>query len=261
MKCKRLWSILLVSLLSLFVVGCSASSQIDKKEVINQIVKQSDSIKSLDAKMKMKIKAELPKEASASTSEMTIGMDIDMSLIQEPLTTKMQIDMDMLGNKTKLEAYLKDNSLYAKMPNTNTWVKQDASAQLSQITDQSNAVYNKEYFKALEKSIDSIKIEEKDGNYVINIPDASKALQEVFKKQLGAINSANSAASNATFSNTHITYVINKKTKNPVSVTMESDIEASGSKAHMTMEVTYSNINKVKEIKLPAEAESAAIAD
>ena len=263
MKQKFSWTMIIVALFSLFLLACSNGS-VDKEKIIDQLVKNSQEVKSFDAKAKMAIDVDLSQAMSSSqassdktssSSDMKISMaaDMDMSVIQNPLTMKMNMKVNVFGQDMTIESYVKDNILYIKDPTSTAWFKQDNSEMIAQLQEQGQAAYNKEYFKLLQDNIKDVTIEEKDGNYVIDIKDASAAFQKVIQDQLKNLDGANAVA-NAEIKNMHLTYVIDKKTNYPLSMILEADIASDNTPAHMKIEATYSNINQVKEIKIPDAA-------
>lgn len=265
MKKKSIYVILVLTMLSFLTVACSkpaskssssASTSItpnpNKEKVIQQLIKNGEQINSLDAHFNMEM------ETTTKTDEIQSGktaVKLDMSAIREPLAVKLDMGMSFLDSEMTMQMYLKDGTLYSKVPEE-AWFKEDSKEAIAQIQQQLDAIYDKDIFKALQEGVRDASIVEKDGNYEIDVKDVSKALQVNLRHQLAAMQVGN--PDNVQFKETRIHYVIDKKTVLPKSVTLSATIENDEVDYHFKIETTYSNINQVKDIQVPEDALQAS---
>ena len=236
---KKLLFILLTLLSIIFIVACGEKAS--KKEVVEKFVENSKNMKSTDITAVMKM------EQKNSTGPAGISMEFtgNMSIILEPnLAMKMDFTIPAVNNK--LSMYLKDGFSYVQNPGDNQWIKQSNKAfeeQFKKAYAQSNVLYD-----FLVKNIDKIDLSEKGGNYILTMKD----FKEILKNESSVLDPTGKGLDG--FEDMVLSFTVDKKTFLPVNFTMVGAINEGGIKMNFSFEVTYSNINNVKEIIVPKEA-------
>ena len=167
---KKLLFVVL-TVFSVIFIGACGKSKIDKKEVIEKFIAASESMKSGDMLVNMKM--------TQNGNKNNIEMTMDVSLILEPIAMKME--MAIPSQNLKMNSFIKDNTMYIQNPVDNQWVKQsltdEIASQFKGYMTSSDATYD-----AMRNNIDKIDIDEKDGNYIISISKDSEFLKEAMKK-------------------------------------------------------------------------------
>ena len=245
---KKLLFVVL-TVFSVIFIGACGKSKIDKKEVIEKFIAASESTKSGDMLVNMKM------TQNQNGKKNTMNMTSNVSLILEPLAMKME--MEVPAQNIKMNSFIKDNVMYIQNPVDNQWFKQsltdEIASQFKGYMTNSAVIYD-----AMRNNIDKIDIDEKDGNYIITISKNSDFLQEAMKKQLENTNTAGSQiGDNVKIENIAVKYVIDKNTYLASSSLISFDFEMQGTKISMEMDTKTSNINNVSDIEIPEEVKNA----
>ena len=243
---KKLLFIVL-TVFSVIFIGACGKSKIDKKEVIEKFIAASESMKSGDMLVNMKM--------TQNGNKNNIEMTMDVSLILEPIAMKME--MAIPSQNLKMNSFIKDNTMYIQNPVDNQWVKQtltdEIASQFKGYMTNSNATYD-----VMRDNIDKIDIDEKDGNYIISISKDSEFLKDAMKKQLANTNTAAGQIGNdVKIENIAVKYIVDKNTCLLSSSIVSFDFEMQGMKMSMEMDAKMSNINNVTDIVIPEEALNA----
>ena len=241
---KKLLFVVL-TVFSVIFIGACGKSKIDKKEVIEKFIAASESMKSGDMLMNLKM----------TQNKNTMNMTTNVSLILEPLAMKME--MEVPAQNIKMNSFIKDNIMYIQNPIDNQWFTQPLNEELANqfkgYLNSSDDIYN-----TMRDNIDKIDIDEKDGNYIISISKDSDFLKEAMKKQLANTNPTGSQVENDTkIENIAVKYVVDKNTYLTSSSVMSFDFEVQGVKMSMEMDIKISNENNVPDIVIPEEAKNA----
>jgi len=243
---KKLLFVVL-TVFSVIFIGACGKNKVDKKEVIEKFIAASENMKSGDMLINMKMVQNL------NGNKTNMDMTIDASIIQEPLTMRMEIAMP--SQNVKMTSFIKDNIMYIQNPVDNQWFTQpitdEIAKQFKGYMNNSNEVFN-----AMKENVDKIDIDEKDGNYIITISKNSDFLQEAMKKQLANTNTAQ-VGNDVKIENIAVKYVIDKNTYLASSSLISFDFEMQGMKISMEMDTKTSNINNVSDIVVPEEAKNA----
>ena len=243
---KKLLFVLL-AVFSVIFIGACGKSKIDKKEVIEKFIAASESIKSGDMLMNVKM------VQNFNDKKTNVDMTIDASIIQEPLAMRMEISVP--SQNVKMNSFIKDNVMYIQNPVNNQWftqpVNEELANQFKSYMNSSADVYN-----AMKANIDKIDIDEKDGNYIISISKNSDFLAEAMKKQLTNSNTAQ-VGNDVKIENIAVKYVVDKNTYLTSSATISFDFEMQGMKISMEMDTKMSNINNITDIDIPEEVKNA----
>ena len=242
---KKLLFVVL-TIFSVIFIGACGKSNIDKKEVIEKFIAASESTKSGDMLVNMK----MTQNQNGNKSDMEMTMNV--SLILEPIAMKME--MEMPAQNLKMTSFIKDNTMYIQNPVDNQWFKQsltdEIASQFKGYMTNSAVIYD-----AMRNNIDKIDIDEKGGNYIISISKDSEFLKDAMKQQLASTNTAGAQiGDDVKIENIAVKYIVDKNTYLESSSTVSFDFEMQGMKMSMEMDAKMSNINNVTDIVIPEEA-------
>ena len=245
---KKLLFVVL-TVFSVIFIGACGKSKIDKKEVIEKFIAASESMKSGDILVNMK----MTQNQNGNKSDMEMTMNV--SLILEPIAMKME--MEMPAQNLKMTSFIKDNTMYIQNPVDNQWFKQsltdEIASQFKGYMTNSAVIYD-----AMRNNIDKIDIDEKGGNYIISISKDSEFLKDAMKQQLASTNTAGAQiGDDVKIENIAVKYIVDKNTYLESSSTVSFDFEMQGMKMSMEMDAKMSNINNVTDIVIPEEVLNA----
>ena len=245
---KKLLFVVL-TIFSVIFIGACGKSNIDKKEVIEKFIAASESTKSGDMLVNMK----MTQNQNGNKSDMEMTMNV--SLILEPIAMKME--MEMPAQNLKMTSFIKNNTMYIQNPVDNQWFKQsltdEIASQFKGYITNSAVIYD-----AMRNNIDKIDIDEKGGNYIISISKDSEFLKDAMKQQLASTNTAGAQiGDDVKIENIAVKYIVDKNTYLASSSTVSFDFEMQGMKISMEMDAKMSNINNVTDIVIPEEVLNA----
>ena len=243
---KKLLFVVL-TVFSVIFIGACGKSKIDKKEVIEKFIAASESMKSGDILVNMKI--------TQNGNKNTMNMTTNASLILDPLVMKLEMEVPL--QNLKMTSFIKDNIMYIQNPADNQWYKQTLS---DEIANQFKSYMNNsnEFYNAMRNNLDKIDIDEKDGSYIISISKDSDFLEEAMKSQLANSNATVGQIGNdVKIENIVVKYIVDKNTYLTSSSTVSFDFEMQGMKISMEMDAEMSNINNVTAIDIPEEVLNA----
>ena len=243
---KKLLFVVL-TVFSVIFIGACGKSKIDKKEVIEKFIAASESMKSGDILVNMKM--------TQNGNKNTMNMTTNASLILDPLVMKLEMEVPL--QNLKMTSFIKDNIMYIQNPADNQWYKQTLS---DEIANQFKSYMNNsnEFYNAMRNNLDKIDIDEKDGSYIISISKDSDFLEEAMKSQLANSNATVGQIGNdVKIENIVVKYIDDKNTYLTSSSTVSFDFEMQGMKISMEMDAEMSNINNVTAIDIPEEVLNA----
>ena len=243
---KKLLFVVL-TVFSVIFIGACGKSKIDKKEVIEKFIAASESMKSGDILVNMKM--------TQNGNKNTMNMTTNASLILDPLVMKLEMEVPL--QNLKMTSFIKDNIMYIQNPADNQWYKQTIS---DEIANQFKSYMNNsnEFYNAMRNNLDKIDIDEKDGSYIISISKDSDFLEEAMKSQLANSNATVGQIGNdVKIENIVVKYIVDKNTYLTSSSTVSFDFEMQGMKISMEMDAEMSNINNVTAIDIPEEVLNA----
>ena len=243
---KKLLFVVL-TVFSVIFIGACGKSKVDKKEVIEKFIAASESMKSGDILVNMKM--------TQNGNKNTMNMTTNASLILDPLVMKLEMEVPL--QNFKMTSFIKDNIIYIQNPADNQWYKQTLS---DEIANQFKSYMNNsnEFYNAMRNNLDKIDIDEKDGSYIISISKDSDFLEEAMKSQLANSNTTVGQIGNdVKIENIVVKYIVDKNTYLTSSSTVSFDFEMQGMKISMEMDAKMSNINNVTDIVIPEEALNA----
>ena len=249
--------LLLVATIILSVTLAACGMGASSEQIVNKSVESSKNIKSTN------FEATNSSEILIGDQTQTIENTVSGSLIMEPLAMKANTNVKAQGQSQTLELYIKDGTAYAKSTGQNEWVKSsnnNITAQFENLKKIANSDQILEFYKKIAKDF---KKTEENGNYVLTYTGNG----EQFKDLMVAVANASSgsevtasAFNNVDFKNVSIKLVVTKDFV-PVNneVTMELATKDTSNPTTMKIKqiIKYSNVNNVKEIKLPDEVKNA----
>ena len=252
---KKYLLLIATIILSVTLAACSTGASVE--QIVNKSVESSKNIKSTD------FEATSQSEILVGEQNQTIENTVSGSLIMDPLAMKATTDVKAQGQSQTLELYIKDGTAYAKSTGQNEWVKSsnnNITAQFENLKKIANSDQILEFYKKIAKDF---KKTEENGNYVLTYTGNG----EQFKDLMVAVANASSgsevtasAFNNVDFKNVSIKLVVTKDFV-PVNneVTMELATKDTSNPTTMKIKqiIKYSNVNNVKEIKLPDEVKNA----
>ena len=242
---KKLLFVVL-TVFSVIFIGACGKSKIDKKEVIEKFIAASESMKSGDILVNMKM--------TQSGNKNTMNMTTNASLILDPLVMKLEMEVPL--QNLKMTSFIKDNIMYIQNPADNQWYKQALSDEMS--SQFKGYMNSDDTYNAMRDNLDKIDIDEKDGSYIISISKDSDFLEEAMKSQLANSNATVGQIGNdVKIENIVVKYIVDKNTYLTSSSTVSFDFEMQGMKISMEMDAEMSNINNVTDIVIPEEALNA----
>ena len=245
---KKLLFVVL-TIFSVIFIGACGKSTIDKKEVIEKFIAASESTKSGDMLVNMKM------TQNQNGNKNTMNMTTNASLILDPLVMKLEMEVPL--QNLKMTSFIKDNTMYIQNPVDNQWFKQsltdEIASQFKGYMTNSAVIYD-----AMRNNIDKIDIDEKGGNYIISISKDSEFLKDAMKQQLASTNTAGAQiGDDVKIENIAVKYIVDKNTYLASSSTISFDFEMQGMKISMEMDTKMSNINNVTDIVIPEEVLNA----
>ena len=243
---KKLLFVVL-AIFSVIFIGACGKNKVDKKEVIEKFIAASESMKSGDILVNMKM--------TQNGNKNTMNMTTNASLILDPLVMKLEMEVPL--QNLKMTSFIKDNIIYIQNPADNQWYKQTLS---DEIANQFKSYMNNsnEFYNAMRNNLDKIDIDEKDGSYIISISKDSDFLEEAMKSQLANSNATVGQIGNdVKIENIVVKYIVDKNTYLTSSSTVSFDFEMQGMKISMEMDAEMSNINNVTAIDIPEEVLNA----
>ena len=243
---KKLLFVVL-TVFSVIFIGACGKSKIDKKDVIEKFIAASESMKSGDILVNMKM--------TQNGNKNTMNITTNASLILDPLVMKLEMEVPL--QNLKMTSFIKDNIMYIQNPADNQWYKQTLS---DEIANQFKSYMNNsnEFYNAMRNNLDKIDIDEKDGSYIISISKDSDFLEEAMKSQLANSNTTVGQIGNdVKIENIVVKYIVDKNTYLTSSSTVSFDFEMQGMKISMEMDAEMSNINNVTAIDIPEEVLNA----
>lgn len=266
LKKSKLLSALLVTALTL--TACSSvnsssnsnqtSSNLNKEEIVSKFYHTMKNQKSGD------VKGTTTLDFSADDFKQKMSMEFESTTIAEPLAMHLKAKID--GNN--LEIYLVDGVTYISN-NGSTWLKTKDEKMLQSI-NQAPATANSDQYLDLFKSMSShTDVEDLGHDYKISFKGTDDQLKSImmplFDQYSQDEQTKNMIKDNLTFEQAQIVYIVDKNTYLTKSSDIHIDmkINMNGKVAHMknSSQFSLTNINQVKDIKLPEATKSALSLD
>ena len=249
--------LLLVATIILSVTLAACGMGASTEQIVNKSVESSKNIKSTD------FVATNSSEILVGEQTQTVENTVSGSLIIDPLTIKATTDVKAQGQSQTLELYIKDGTAYAKSTGQNEWVKSSSNSITAQFENLKKIANSEQILEFYKKIAKDFKKTEENGNYVLTYTGNG----EQFKELMAAVANASSGSevtpssfNNVDFKNVSIKLVVTKDftpVNNEVSIELASKDTPTPTTMKIKQIIKYSNVNNVKEIKLPDEVKNA----
>jgi len=244
------------------------TSELTLEEVMTKSMEASESVKSFAVKMDM------TQEMSATEQTEAIDMDstIDMKVVTNPMTLYQKMDMNMneagAENTYTTETYFSPDGIFVFDSSTNQWMTfpKEMSDQLMQTsTQETNPA---EELKKLQQFVDDFTFEQDDKSFILKLNASGEKFTDFIKETVEQTLPQDLYAGGEVLNNMKINEIkyeihINKETYYPTSLNtvMDMEITAEGEtvKLKQNMEGTYTDYNKIEEVKVPQEVIDNAV--
>ncbi|MBS4175111.1 DUF6612 family protein [Bacillus sp. FJAT-49736] len=271
------WLVSFVSillLLSLAACGQTADpvdSKTKKKdsitlsEVFAKTNEASKKLESVHSDMELNQIVNVPGQETPMELHSTISAD----MVLNPMALHQKMKMNVKGgeeaiqNQTMdIEAYLAKEGFFMYEPTSKQWMQmpEEFSNQILQMPEQqANPV---EQLKQLQQFAKDFSFKQNDTQYILNLKASGEKFDQFLKENAkklmpDALKEDMEALDNLKFKNVNFEIFIDKKTFNITSLNTNQEVEviSDGEKMNMKQEIksTYTNYNKLKEIKVPKE--------
>ncbi|MBL5767956.1 hypothetical protein B5V88_09800 [Heyndrickxia sporothermodurans] len=240
------------------------------KEVFEKTTDASKNLKSVH--MDMDLKQEMTAPSQPTPMNINSNMSIDMVLNPLAMYQKMKMNVEGGDDATQnqamdMESYLTKEGFFLYDPASKQWMQmpEELSKQILQMPEQQ--ANPAEQLKQLQQFTDDFSFKQDDNQYILNLKASGEKFDQFLKenaKQMmpDGLKENVDALNNITFKNVNYEIFIDKKTfnVNSLNMTQEMEMAMEGQKINLKQEMkgTYSNYNKVNEIKVPKEVKDTA---
>jgi hypothetical protein len=229
-------------------------------ELITETSKASLALKSFT--MDLQMNQDIVITSGETNQSQNIKMDMKSDIINEPMEIHQEINMSMPGatEAQHVNQYIMQEGIYTQAQGVWTKLPDDQKDQLlAAALEQAKPEKQLEHFKTITKDT---KISKDGNNYILSADVSGDNVKELAKSFLAASGSSTPEMTELmgkmNFTSIKMTYMIDQNNYLPVhmNVDMVMDMELQGEKMAMNikMESSFSNHNKVAEIKVPQEA-------
>lgn len=263
-------SLLFIALFMVFLAACGDSQE--AQDVYQKAMEAGENLES--AEMDMKVSQTM--EGDPEMGEMVMDMDMQASVVMEPLamhqTGTMNMNVGGMPISTDIEMYMADEGMYMYESMSQTWMKMDASMMPTELTSMEQDPT--EQLAMLESFMDDVDFSEEDGMYVFKFAgegdEIKEFTQQYVEEYMGTETFAeagvdmNEVLDGMTIHSIDYEILIDKETYDTKSVMTNLDIEIAideeGNTMRMKQEMTaeYTGINTVDSIEVPQEVIDAA---
>ncbi|MBL4950833.1 hypothetical protein JK635_01060 [Neobacillus sp. YIM B02564] len=271
------FAISLLSFLLLFsLAACSQKADpVDSKtkekesltleEVFTKTTTASKSLKSVHSDMELKQTMSVPDQQSPMDIQSTISVD----MVLNPMAMHQNMKMNVTGGDDSIEnqamnteSYLAKEGFFFKDPTSKQWMQMpgELSKQVLQMPQQqANPV---EQLKQLQQFVDDFSFKQNDTQYILKLKASGEKFNQFLKENTekllpDALKQNADVLQNIKFKNVDYEIFIDKKTFNiaVLNTNQEMEMAIQGQKLNLKQEMksTYSNYNKLGEIKVPQE--------
>jgi len=203
-------------------------------------------------------------DAGEQSQDQQVKTSLKMDIIKDPMMIYQEMNMEMSGQEAQnVKQYITSDKIYSQVGDQ--WVtipENQTAALIEQMKASMNPEGELEQFKKIEEDTE---VTEEGDNYVINADvsgDNVKELAKAVMEQNGSDAQMQAMLDQMNITSMKMKYMINKETYLPAStdVAMVMEMEQNGQKMTMDMKMnsTFSNQDKVEEIKIPQEALDSA---
>lgn len=275
---------LAVGLLSVVLVACSNDpqepantkpgtdetnkSELTLEEVFNKAQEASEDLKSMHADMEMKQTISIPE----LEEEMETSMDIQMDLIQDPLSMHQVMKMDIPGmGGMETEMYMTEAGMFMKNPEGEEWMKlptEDFDDIMEGMNSGADANVD---FETLGEFIEDFTFEQDDNQYILKLKASGEEFKKIVEEQLdagglmeGLGDEELDALNDMKIHELEYEIFIDKETFQTTAFNLDMDIELmveeeATFRMKQELEAKISQINDISEIVVPQEIIDQAI--
>ena len=274
------WKMLMVAgVLTLGLAGCNTTatptsetakdkkSELTLKQVFDKSLAQSESIKSLNAEVKMSQSIEVPSQ----NVEMNTVTNMNMDMFVEPLsiyqkgTTSTLVpgeDSSVQPQKVEIESYMTDKGFFMHHSMSGQWVKLPADMYDQMMSMSQKQADPSQQLKDLEMFKDDFSFEQTEDMYVLKLSASGDKFNELIKKQVTETITAMKLDQENMLKDMNIEKVdyeifIDKKTFNTkvfnMDLKMSVSVEGEEMKMSQDLKSTFDKFNEIEPITVPQE--------
>ena len=274
------WKMLMVAgVLTLGLTGCNTTatptsetakdkkSELTLKQVFDKSLAQSESIKSLNAEVKMSQSIEVPSQ----NVEMNTVTNMNMDMFVEPLsiyqkgTTSTLVpgeDSSVQPQEVEIESYMTDKGFFMHHSVSAQWVKLPEDMYEQMMSMSQKQADPSQQLKDLEMFKDDFSFEQTEDMYVLKLSASGDKFNELIKKQVTETITAMKLDQENMLKDMNIEKVdyeifIDKKTFNTSAFNMnlEMTVTVEGEEMKMSQDLksTFDKFNEIEPITVPQE--------
>lgn len=258
-KFKKILLVIFISLITITTTACSTIKTNEQSEsIIDKFIESNKNIKSLSFTSDSSVELNAGTSNNNNTS---LKNKITSSIINNPVSFKTEAKVEMDSNSVSISSYFKDNTLYVKSAGNDDWIKTSNQSLINQISQSNSNTLSDSFSSFLKKIEKNVKVEASGSNYVISYSGTDDNFKEIFSEVIKSAfpegESNSSALNNINFKEANIEYIIKKSDFTPISSKIYLAISPkegdTSQEVRLTQTFTFSDINKVSEIKIPDE--------
>ncbi|SCY46319.1 hypothetical protein SAMN05720606_10595 [Paenibacillus polysaccharolyticus] len=212
-----------------------------------------------EANIDQKIKV----DAGEQSQDQQVKTSLKMDIVKDPMMIYQEMELDMSGQKQNVKQYITSDKIYSQVGDQ--WVaipEEQTKALIEQLKASMNPEKELDQFKKVKEDV---KITEEGDNYVLNADVSGDNVKELAKsvmEQNGSDAQMQAMLDQMNIKSMKMKYLINKETSlmEKIDVEMVMEMEQNNQKMtmDMKMDTSFSNHDKVAEIKIPQEALDSA---
>jgi len=212
-----------------------------------------------EANIDQKIKV----DAGEQSQDQQVKTSLKMDIIKDPMMIYQEMELDMSGQKQNVKQYITSDKIYSQVGDQWVAIPEDQTkALIEQLKASMNPEKELDQFKKVKEDV---KITEEGDNYVLNADVSGDNVKELAKsvmEQNGSDAQMQAMLDQMNIKSMKMKYLINKETSlmEKIDVEMVMEMEQNNQKMtmDMKMDTSFSNHDKVAEIKIPQEALDSA---
>lgn len=202
-------------------------------------------------------------DAGEQSQDQQVKTSLKMDIIKDPMMIYQEMELDMSGQKQNVKQYITSDKIYSQVGDQWVAIPEDQTkALIEQLKASMNPEKELDQFKKVK---DDVKITEEGDNYVLNADVSGDNVKELAKsvmEQNGSDAQMKAMLDQMNIKSMKMKYLINKETSlmEKIDVEMVMEMEQNNQKMtmDMKMDTSFSNHDKVAEIKIPQEALDSA---
>lgn len=202
-------------------------------------------------------------DAGEQSQDQQVKTSLKMDIIKDPMMIYQEMELDMSGQKQNVKQYITSDKIYSQVGDQWVAIPEDQTkALIEQLKASMNPEKELDQFKKVKEDV---KITEEGDNYVLNADVSGDNVKELAKsvmEQNGSDAQMKAMLDQMNIKSMKMKYLINKETSlmEKIDVEMMMEMEQNNQKMtmDMKMDTSFSNHDKVAEIKIPQEALDSA---